>query len=979
MGLFGNGLPAAAALRGRILELLGAEAEWTEGDRDSAEIRWMSGPVTTFFCVEPGAEATPDLGVLRVVTPVATVGDMAFALEQCDMLNLYTTTNRWTLTPARFDGEDTEVLQVSCAFVVGPHNQQALEGFALWCVREQVAAATAKMTGDIAELLGGKPCLFSDPEGGPHRIADEWHEVVYHYDRVVTPNRDLPGEALAGELKLALRAILAEMREEESATWSSADADDSSPFFTCEMPFGWERDGTPTAAVETLYGAHPHIGNGVLITMSLPVPLPVRAGGRVPDDLSQDPFGLVNLLNLADAEVSGATHSLGGWTVRAEPTYVIYLPAVLATQGIGFPAVMREILLTLARQALLARRLLLRQDDLKEEDQNATIGLRSATAPHGLAWGETGEGRNLGARVLGRIYETCVGGDADWAAPRPDGFTWWPYRQVQEITATPYDGQDPNPGTGIRIATGVRRNVPVTPKTLTAVAELNAGLTQSALVLGDDGSLTLACRVFIHEGTEHWAARWAAILAAEQFIVARDLGDRLTGMGEDAESGHPVSGLRPEPDELFSLRENYLIPAASKVRAGLSPWVPRLALVGQYALPCRLSEDEEGSLDFSWRTSQTHTPATADPEIRVEIRRGEVGSGPGWLVRSLVLLTGQLADKARWCNDRNAAMLATPDGADHTVVGGWGLTAAGEGCLATWLSPHFMPDTLPNATGLVGNLLRYSQGTIIKALSDDPGPVADQPLTPRELADGLSSVIGTFGEFLDSPDDYSARTRFRDEGAIVMLSGRSKDDEPFAEMTAADDADTGDDDSSDVESAEIPDAPYRFRTVLAVPVGYNRTELSLLYAALLGQSQDRPGEASYETPNRREAAIMLRELESEGIIEWDEERQWVFDAGAGKARFEIEPVKFGRNPVESALWMYDPYALRIAGYIDQPDVQIREVTDPYLIGSWAWRRPGTAYQVIIPPIESLWVGEYMAVEMLTWIGRHIVKRVQEAV
>ncbi len=381
MVVFGHGRTSTAGLRAAILASLAAEPEWLTGEHDGDVMSWTSGPVTTSFYVEPAADATPDLGVLRVVTPVATVGDLAFALEQCNMLNLYTTTNRWTLTPAHFDGEDTDILQVSCAFVVGPHNQHSLEGFALWCVREQIAIATAKMTTDIAEIVGGKPCLFFDHEGGPYRSGSDWHEVVYHYDHVVTPNRDLPGERLAGELKLALRTILEEIREEGTGAWSSADANDSSPFFRCDMPFSWQPDETPDATVETLFGAHPHIGNGVLITMNLPVPLPRRAGGRMPDDPSLDPFGLVNLLNLADSEFPGVTHSIGAWIVRGQPTYVIYLPAVLATQAIDLPAAMRGILLTLSRQALLARRLLLPQEELQNKDLERTIGLRSATEP----------------------------------------------------------------------------------------------------------------------------------------------------------------------------------------------------------------------------------------------------------------------------------------------------------------------------------------------------------------------------------------------------------------------------------------------------------------------------------------------------------------------------------------------------------------------------------------------------------------------
>src|ERR1700733_4091127 len=117
--MFGTGLVAAAELRRQILERLGAEPEWTEGDHDSVEMRWTSGPVTTFFTVEPGAEATPDLGVLRVTSPVAAVGDRRLGLQQCLVLNMAAMTHRWTIGPTVLD-PDTEILQVSCSFVVGP-------------------------------------------------------------------------------------------------------------------------------------------------------------------------------------------------------------------------------------------------------------------------------------------------------------------------------------------------------------------------------------------------------------------------------------------------------------------------------------------------------------------------------------------------------------------------------------------------------------------------------------------------------------------------------------------------------------------------------------------------------------------------------------------------------------------------------------------------------------------------------------------
>ena len=110
--------------------------------------------------------------------------------------------------------------------------------------------------------------------------------------------------------------------------------------------------------------------------------IPARPDGDIAD--------VVNTLNRADAEVPWASHSIGGWSLKdGTPVYVIYLPAVLARQDINIPAVMREVLLALARQALLARRIVLPPDVLEWEDKNALVGLAAPQARHGLAWGET--------------------------------------------------------------------------------------------------------------------------------------------------------------------------------------------------------------------------------------------------------------------------------------------------------------------------------------------------------------------------------------------------------------------------------------------------------------------------------------------------------------------------------------------------------------------------------------------------------------
>jgi hypothetical protein len=401
---FGTGLVTAAQLRRRILVRLGAEPEWTEGDDDSAEMRWTSGPVTTFFTVEPGAEATPDLGVLRVTSLVATVGDRGLGLLQCHVLNLVAMTHRWTIAPTGLD-TDTEILQVSCSFVVGQHNVASLEEFALWCVREQIAIATAKLTNYIAQDIGGLPVRIPVHETGDYRDdPDDWHEVVYHYDHYVTIRYMLTASLLAS-LADAFEGLKQEMFAEDTGAWFSAGGADETGVL-CEMPFGWDsypggvigggalfgEAAHPTALVAGTDELHLQAGKGVLLKL------------QVPASSGEDASELANQLNLLDRTVPGATHSVGAWIPsRGHLTYCIYLPSVLAEHediDIDLTAVMREMLLTLVRQALLARRLLLNEEDLTDQDRNGTVGLAAPAVPHGLAWGETGEGRNLSCAAM---------------------------------------------------------------------------------------------------------------------------------------------------------------------------------------------------------------------------------------------------------------------------------------------------------------------------------------------------------------------------------------------------------------------------------------------------------------------------------------------------------------------------------------------------------------------------------------------------
>ena len=426
MSLFGTGLSAAVALRARILERLGAEDEWVHSSEELSLVAWMSGPVATFFRVADGDDGTPDLGILRIVTPVATIRDPDEAAQrECDRLNRAATTSRWTIND---DGLGAEVLAATCAFVVGPHNVDALEGFALWCVREQIALATAAVADGIVSLVNADASVEDPGAGedllnasasasvdadavpygwGPYpemELRRDEHEVVRHYERCIDPGQDASSIPLAEALLEAFDTLCDQMREEGTGIWGSWK---DVPVLTCETPLSWERypddfigqvdeKAPPTAVVDAGLDDHPRAGNGLRISV------------RVPWRPAPQALGSLTQLNLLDCDVPGATHTLGAWSLEQRPAgddaaapgdgtvpgyvYSVYLPAaladpVLAGQDLDLPAIMREMLLTMARQALLFRRMLYPGGAVRGRTTTRTWASQPARAtPQGTGW-----------------------------------------------------------------------------------------------------------------------------------------------------------------------------------------------------------------------------------------------------------------------------------------------------------------------------------------------------------------------------------------------------------------------------------------------------------------------------------------------------------------------------------------------------------------------------------------------------------------
>ena len=177
------------------------------------------------------------------------------------------------------------------------------------------------------------------------------------------------------------------------------------------------------------------------------------------------------------------------------------------------------------------------------------------------------------------------------------------------------------------------------------------------------------------------------------------------------------------------------------------------------------------------------------------------------------------------------------------------------------------------------------------------------------------------------------------------------------------------------------------RSILHIPLTGNGTELGLVYAALLSQSLTRlptwindgkvllPGENPSWSITDQQVSIMLARLEDEGALQYDDETGWMFEVGAVRVQFEIARPNPG--PRHACV------PLRLAGIIGGPNGEAgvvgMENHDLDVLGSWAQRSGGVAYEVILPPMALVWTTYEMVTDMLTTVGQHVIRKVREAV
>lgn len=243
--------------------------------------------------------------------------------------------------------------------------------------------------------------------------------------------------------------------------------------------------------------------------------------------------------------------------------------------------------------------------------------------------------------------------DLDWSQRDGRGFTWWGHRLPQRIWAEP-----PIEDAGIAItrvlaSTDVVRGIADLAQAAAVVDKVNSLVLTSALVV-DEGERTIRAiaSAWVHGQSVEWAAPLFSIVAATQVAAAEQQADVLAALagGEVAVSEHPVSGARPDADEMCGLLG--LLEADGQ---GGSRWAGgdmKAALEVVRSMPgVTLATGDAAGIT----AEVVHGPRTSLVQLTTHERHPTYGSG--MLVR--VSLPVHLEDGPGWAAETNRREVAT--------------------------------------------------------------------------------------------------------------------------------------------------------------------------------------------------------------------------------------------------------------------------------------------------------------------------------
>jgi hypothetical protein len=168
------------------------------------------------------------------------------------------------------------------------------------------------------------------------------------------------------------------------------------------------------------------------------------------------------------------------------------------------------------------------------------------------------EAPDLGLDLIRRIHD-ALEVPSEWSLEAHRNFTWWAHHLAQHVWAEPPRMSNDIEVARIHASTDLLRKVPDGPRTLERLSALNRFATLSALVWErESGEIILHTAAYAHARNVAWLLpllNAAVVLqAAEAHAQVEELAAHFEA--EPAETAHPSSGRRRDPDDILDVLGN---------------------------------------------------------------------------------------------------------------------------------------------------------------------------------------------------------------------------------------------------------------------------------------------------------------------------------------------------------------------------------------------------------------------------------------
>jgi hypothetical protein len=402
-----RGYARASLYRSSLLVEMEADEETIRSAENQPLVEWNATGLTTCFTLEKPRADQPYHCPFNVRTFLAVVTDVEAARFWVNELNTFTSLVRWLLVTNEEAGEIPQGISRGDHYVVADYSTmlgnpvtEVPFRVAEMAIREQITKSWVLASNGFAEGWGN-PALFDGSSVVPEDTS-EFDVNCDYFDLYVTPRSTNDATGLISAADEAFRREVEAQLNDDDLAWLGF----ANPQF--EVPFGFgkfdgavthianggdDKNDTSTSLVKASVTSHPHLGNGIVCWLQIPI-----------TGIS-DPLATVERLNKQNSPISAQlevpisiphfAHSLGAWVVRDEEiVWAAFVPAAFrdlidAESLVNF---FRELWQDCARNSFAAHALIERNNFEKSGASNE-FGLRVDSARiRGAAYGEIGGG-----------------------------------------------------------------------------------------------------------------------------------------------------------------------------------------------------------------------------------------------------------------------------------------------------------------------------------------------------------------------------------------------------------------------------------------------------------------------------------------------------------------------------------------------------------------------------------------------------------